>query len=298
MEGDVRHGTLRASAISLSIGRIGQTGRMPVTTTAERRSGPRTASRPDRATSPVLEPRPTGPAHAIASRLRGVHPAIVFVVALVLGYIALAAFAIALGMLLVHVVLPSLGIGSLDERFPAWLSHHRDHALNDASAYGSDVGDIPAIPAIVALVVIVAAILRRWRVGAFVVAAILVEAATYRVASLLVHRERPTVPRMDHLPANQSYPSGHVAASIAVYAAVALLLTTRFRHRGAQVSVWCLALLLPVVVALSRMYRGMHHPLDVTSGALVGAGAILVALLATRAAGNALENRRPSSASS
>jgi membrane-associated phospholipid phosphatase len=42
----------------------------------------------------------------------------------------------------------------------------------------------------------------------------------------------------------------------------------------------------------------MHHPLDVTSGALIGAGAVLVALLATRAAGNALENRRPSSASS
>jgi membrane-associated phospholipid phosphatase len=290
--------TLWASAISLSTGRIGQTGRMPTTTIAERRPGHAPASRPDRATSPALEPRTTGPAHALASRLRGWHPAIVFVVALVLGYIALAAFAIALGMLLVHVVLPSLGIGSLDERFPAWLSHHRDHALNDASAYGSDVGDIPAIPAIVVLVVIVAAILRRWRVGAFVVAAILVEAATYRVASLIVHRERPTVPRLDHLPANQSYPSGHVAASIAVYAAVALLLTTRFRHRGAQVGVWCVALLLPVVVALSRMYRGMHHPLDVTSGALIGAGAILVALLATRAAGNALENRRPSSASS
>ena len=126
--------TVWASAISLSTGRIGQTGRMPTTTIAERRPGRAPASRPDRSTSPALEPRTTGPAHALASRLGGWHPAIVFVVALVLGYIALAAFAIALGMLLVHVILPSLGIGSLDERFPAWLSHHRDHALT-AGAY-------------------------------------------------------------------------------------------------------------------------------------------------------------------
>ena len=34
--------------------------------------------------------------------------------------------------------------------------------------------------------------------SAFVVGAILVEVATYRVTSLIVHRERPTVPRLDH----------------------------------------------------------------------------------------------------
>ena len=48
--------------------------------------------------------------------------------------------------------------------------------------------------------------LRRWRVGGLIVGAILVEVATYRVASLIVHRERPRVPRLDHLPVNQSYP--------------------------------------------------------------------------------------------
>jgi undecaprenyl-diphosphatase len=232
----------------------------------------------------------------VAAWLRGRHPAIVFVVALVLGYLFLAAFAIALGLLLVHVVLPSLGIGSLDERFPSWLARHRDDVRTDGSGYGSAIGDIPVLPVVVLLVVIVAAIARRWRVCAFLVAAILVEAATYRVASLLVHRERPTVPRLDHLPANESYPSGHVAASIAVYAGLALLLSSRVRSLGARIAIWCVALIFPVVVALSRMYRGEHHPLDVLSGVIIGVGAILVSLLATRAAGNALENRRASSA--
>ena len=33
------------------------------------------------------------------------------------------------------------------------------------------------------------------------------------------------------------------------------------------------------------MYRGMHHPLDVGAGALIGIGAVLVLLFACRAAG-------------
>jgi membrane-associated phospholipid phosphatase len=44
-------------------------------------------------------------------------------------------------------------------------------------------------------------------------------------------------------------------------------------------------------VALSRMYEGMHHPIDVAGGVLIGIGAILVLLFACRAAGAAAERR-------
>ena len=43
-------------------------------------------------------------------------------------------------------------------------------------------------------------------------------------------------------------------------------------------------MILPLFVAFSRMYQGMHHPLDVMSGLLVGAGAITVLLFACRSA--------------
>ena len=102
-----------------------------------------------------------------------------------------------------------------------------------------------------------------------------------------MHRERPTVPRLDHLPVNQSYPSGHVAASVVVYVGLALLISSRVRARWALILVWALAVALPIVVALSRMYRGMHHPIDVTAGALIGLSSLAVGLLATRAADGA-----------
>ena len=207
-----------------------------------------------------------------------------YALAILTGYLLVAASIVGLGFLLVDVLVPVHAIGHSDEAVNVWLAHHRDGSLNDASFIGSSIGDIPVLPVLVTVVVLVAAALRHWRVVGFVLGAILVEVATYRVASLIVHRHRPEVVRLDHLPVNQSFPSGHVAASIAVYGSLALLVSSRWPGRWFVPVAWALAVLLPIVVASSRMYRGMHHPLDVTSGAIVGVLSIAVALFATRAA--------------
>jgi len=63
------------------------------------------------------------------------------------------------------------------------------------------------------------------------------------------------------LPADWSFPSGHACSSFA--AATAMALT--FGKKGA----WCFV--LAALIALSRIYVGVHYPSDVLAGALVGA---------------------------
>lgn len=241
--------------------------------------------------APVLEAPRDSAASALAARFRDHSPILVFWLATLVGYLALVAAAIGVGFLLVDVLLPIHAIGHADEAVNDSLAAHRSSALNDASYVGSSIGDIPFIPALVIITAIGAAILRRWRVAAFIVGAILVEVATYRVTSLIVHRDRPSVPRLDHLPVNQSYPSGHVAAAVVVYIGLALLITSRLRERWLVIAVWALAVALPLVVALSRMYRGMHHPIDAFAGILVGLAALAIALFAARAAGAVARSR-------
>jgi undecaprenyl-diphosphatase len=141
------------------------------------------------------------------------------------------------------------------------------------------------IPAVVAVAIVWFALRRQWRVAAFVLAAILIEVTSYRVTTLLVHRHRPAVHRLEHLPVNASFPSGHVAASIAVYGGLALLLASRYKNPWLRGIVWALALALPIAVGISRMYRGMHHPLDVLGGVAMGLGALLIALFAAQITG-------------
>ena len=88
-----------------------------------------------------------------------------------------------------------------------------------------------------------------------------------------------------------SYPSGHTAASIAVYAGLMLLLASATPHRRVAVAAWTAAIALPILVAVSRMYRGMHHPFDVAGGALVGIGTLTIVLFACRAAEAAARER-------
>jgi membrane-associated phospholipid phosphatase len=224
------------------------------------------------------------------ARLAG-HPVLAFVAVTVVCFVALAAAAVLVGWLLQTYALPEHGVGHSDEHVNTWLANHRTTTRNTLSFWVSGMGDVYALPALVAVTAIVAAALRHWRVAAFIVTAIAVEAATYRVATWAIHRQRPQVPRLDDLPADASYYSGHTGASVAVYCGLALLITSRIRSSRARVVCWTIAVLIPLLVGLSRMYRGMHHPTDVAAGVLVGVATVVIAVAAARTADAAAAGR-------
>ena len=241
----------------------------------------------------MLVARPGGAAERFAGALGSHHPVLVFTLALVGGFLLLAAASILLALLVVHVLVPGSGLGlaGTDESFNVTLAHERTGTLTTISEIGSQVGGAPVLPIIVGVIGIVCAVLRRWRIAAFAVFVLAAESATYRLTSIVVPRDRPSVHRLEDLPVDASYPSGHTAASIAVYSGLVLLLTHRFTSSLSKALAWTAAILLTTFVALSRMYQGMHHPLDVAGGVLVGIGAILLLLFACRAAGATAEGR-------
>jgi undecaprenyl-diphosphatase len=254
---------------------------------------PPTEPRHDHGSVSLLDSRPGGVAERFAGALGDRHPALVFTLALAAGFLLLVAASTLLALFVVHVAISNsgLGLGGEDESFVQTLVDERTGTLTTFSEIGSQVGGAPVLPIIVGLVALVCAFKRRWRIAAFAVFVLAAESATYRVTSLLVPRDRPHVQRLEDLPVDASYPSGHTAASVAVYAGLVLLLTTRFTSSLSKALAWTGAILLTTFVALSRMYQGMHHPLDVAGGLLIGIGAILLLLFACRSAGAAAERR-------
>ena len=93
----------------------------------------------------------------------------------------------------------------------------------------------------------------------------------------IVDRDRPyvLVPEPEPLlrwDVNASFPSGHAATSAAGAVILAYLI-----GRWA----WSLAF-LAAGVAYSRVYVGLHYPLDVLAGAAIGAAVALVAVVVIR----------------
>jgi membrane-associated phospholipid phosphatase len=256
-----------------------------------RRPQPTRSTEKNRTTVPALEARPGGAAERFARALGLRHPIATFFAALAGGFVLLAGVSILLGVLVTHVLITSAGLGTPDNDFVRTLAEHRSSTLTPMSEVGSQVGGAPVLPILAGLIGLGFAIARRWSIAAFAVFVLAAESATYRVTTLVVHRQRPDVPRLEQLPVDASYPSGHTAASVAVYSGLVLLLTSRFTNSTGRALAWTAAILATTFVAMSRMYRGMHHPLDVAGGVIVGIGAILVLLFACRAARVAADAR-------
>jgi undecaprenyl-diphosphatase len=112
-----------------------------------------------------------------------------------------------------------------------------------------------------------AALFRRFRLAAALVAATLLKIWLESVAKMLVQRGRPaeTVPdailRGNSAAHGLSFPSGHAMVIFAITTLVAPYLKGRWK-----VLPWALA----AAVCLSRLYLGAHFPLDVIAGAGLG----------------------------
>lgn len=88
------------------------------------------------------------------------------------------------------------------------------------------------------------------------------------LAKLLVLRPRPDLfPPLIELPADLSFPSAHTMQVAAFALGLMLAPEMRGRHRLAAIAV-----LIVLLVAVSRVYLQVHYPSDVVFGALAAAG--------------------------
>lgn len=239
----------------------------------------------------MLQPRSNGLAERFSARFGPENPVRVFVVALLAGYALLVTAMVFLGLVLIHVLLPIGGLGEKDEDISQWLADNRSPAQEDVSWVGSTLSGGHVIPAVIGICLVTFLIMRRWLLAAFVLLVVAVESGTYRVTSLIVERQRPDVERLESLPVDASYPSGHAAAAVALYGGLLLLLASRFESMLVRVVAVALGVAIPLFVAWSRMYRGMHHLSDVVAGLLMGLGALVVLVFAARAARAAADRR-------
>ena len=114
-----------------------------------------------------------------------------------------------------------------------------------------------------------------WHDWALIVVTLVLEALTFITAATIVGRERPPVERIDSAP-TASFPSGHIAASVAFYGGLAVVVAWHTRNRLVRGLFIALAVLAPIIVSMSRMYRGMHYPTDALFGVLLGAASLLI----------------------
>jgi len=125
-----------------------------------------------------------------------------------------------------------------------------------------------------ALALVLALVWRRAMSFVFVALAVLAADGLANLVKVAVGEKRPSEPDpLIVIPHSHSFPSGHTATAFAGATALTILLPR------AAPAFYVLAL----AIAYSRLYVGVHFPLDVLGGAVIGtATALLLRAIARR----------------
>ncbi|HET7320881.1 MAG TPA: phosphatase PAP2 family protein, partial [Longimicrobiaceae bacterium] len=114
------------------------------------------------------------------------------------------------------------------------------------------------------------------------------------------HRARPSLFGSEihllghtfHYPTSYSFPSGHALTAVVIYGTLAYLVARLESTRRLRRWTLGLALVLVVVIGLSRLYMGVHYPSDVLAGWLVGFVWATASVLAIEVVGRVRSRRR------
>jgi membrane-associated phospholipid phosphatase len=183
--------------------------------------------------------------------------------------------------LLITRVLETTGFADADAGVDRWFAQHRTPTGVTLTHIGTLFGETPTIVGLTAVTVVVfRVVFHRWRESVVLMICVVGQSLIFLVATLLIDRQRPPVPHLDDSPPTSSFPSGHTAAATAYYAGTALIIAWHTRHRWLRTLIVVLGVLLPIMVATCRMYRGMHYPTDTGTSFLLGLTLLAIAFWA------------------
>jgi undecaprenyl-diphosphatase len=158
---------------------------------------------------------------------------------------------------------------------PLWLQV----AARDVTSLGS--------PAVLTLVTVASlgflALKRQWRAALFVLASICGGSALSFALKDLVQRPRPDFVAAVVQTQTYSYPSGHAFLSAVTFLTLGALLARVQPRPDVKIYLLAVAIVVTILVGISRVYIGVHWPTDVLAGWCAGAAwAILCCLIAER----------------
>jgi membrane-associated phospholipid phosphatase len=192
-------------------------------------------------------------------------------------WFAVGVVVVLLGLLITRV-LEDTGFADADAGLIRWLEKQRTPTGETITHIGTLFGETPTIIALTTVTVIVfRRVFHRWRESVILALCVSGQALIFLLTTMLIDRDRPPVQQIDDSPPTSSFPSGHTAAATAYYLGTALIIAWHTRHVWLRWLLVIVGVLIPIMVASCRMYRGMHYPTDTATSFLLGLALLAIA---------------------
>ncbi|HEY0527295.1 MAG TPA: phosphatase PAP2 family protein [Gemmatimonadaceae bacterium] len=157
-----------------------------------------------------------------------------------------------------------------DESIIRWLAAHRSGTLDATMLEITALGTGTVVMVIVAVASLFLVLTQHKYSALLLLVSTFGGLVLDGVLKLGFNRPRPTIVVHAVQAVSSSFPSGHAMSSAIVYSTVAYLAARLHKRWWARFLVMLTALVLIVLICLSRLYLGVHYPSDVLAGVLVG----------------------------
>lgn len=179
-------------------------------------------------------------------------------------------------LLLAFVAVSTLVVAGYTHAWDAavltWIGTVRTPAMIDLMVFFTVLGDGEVeIPLALGLIVLLWRLGRRIEARRYLFSALSAE-VVFLIAKASFQRPRPDLITKLANAGWYSYPSGHAMLAPVIWGAGLLLMARAVRHPAARGVLVTLAVVLPVLIAVSRVYLGVHYPSDVLGALALGTG--------------------------
>ena len=117
--------------------------------------------------------------------------------------------------------------------------------------------------------------MKNKKMAGVIVGLVAVSTVVNNVIKLIFRRERPGVRRLveEH---SFSFPSGHTMAAVTLYGILIFFVMKSKLNKKARIAISIVLGLLPICVAVSRIYLGAHYASDVIGATITSTALLLV----------------------
>lgn len=130
------------------------------------------------------------------------------------------------------------------------------------------LGSTEFIVSLCVIFLVVFTVLKKRNYGLIITGVLIISTIVNNLIKVFLMRERPDVISFvnEH---SYSFPSGHTMAAVSMYGILLYLILKSNWHKGFKIAFIIIFSLIPVLVAMSRVYLGAHFMSDVIGAFLV-----------------------------
>lgn len=169
----------------------------------------------------------------------------------------------------ISILIPISKVQQFEDRLVQLTENIRTESFNHIMILITNFGSYKVIFPITILFSLIYIFQKKWIVSLFLYINYFGVRNINHVLKELYVRERPDFNPLIEI-GEYSFPSGHAMNSLAIYGFIAYLIIQEKRFQNVKYLVYFWIGLLILLIGLSRLYVGVHYPLDIIGGFIFG----------------------------